>query len=101
MIRNTTAILATALVVATLTGTARAQEVSVESLPPSVIKTVPTCGHAKVPATRTQIKVTFSKDMMDGSWSFTEISSDSFPEIVGVTKHCPPPGCSTALDSGR
>lgn len=87
MIRNTTAILATALVVATLTGTAGAQDVSVESLPPSVIKTVPTCGDAKVPATTTQIKVTFSKDMMDGSWSFTQISGDSFPEIVGQPKY--------------
>ncbi len=87
MIRNTRAILATALVVATLTGTARAQEVSVESLPPSVIKTVPTCGDAKVPATTTQIKVTFSKDMMEGSWSFTQISGDSFPEIVGQPEY--------------
>ncbi len=87
MIRNTRAMLATALVVATLTGTARAQEVSVESLPPSVIKTVPTCGDAKVPATTTQIKVTFSKDMMEGSWSFTQISGDSFPEIVGQPEY--------------
>ncbi len=87
MIRNTRAILATALVVATLTGTARAQEVSVESLPPSVIKTVPTCGDARVPATTTQIKVTFSKDMMEGSWSFTQISGDSFPEIVGQPEY--------------
>ena len=87
MIRNTRAIFATALLVATLTGTARAQEVSVESLPPSVIKTVPTCGDAKVPATTTQIKVTFSKDMMDGSWSFTQISGDSFPEIVGQPEY--------------
>ncbi len=87
MIRNTRAMLATALVVATLTGTARAQEVSVESLPPSVIKTVPTCGDARVPATTTQIKVTFSKDMMEGSWSFTQISGDSFPEIVGQPEY--------------
>lgn len=87
MNRNTRAILATALLVATLVGTARAQEASVGSLPPSVIKTVPTCGDAKVPATTTQIKVTFSKDMMGGSWSFTQISGDSFPEIVGQPEY--------------
>ena len=87
MIRNAGRILAMALVAATLTGTARAQEVSVESLPPSVIRTVPTCGDAKVPATTTQIKVTFSKDMMDGSWSFAQISGDSFPEIVGQPEY--------------
>ncbi len=87
MIRNAAAILTTVLVVVTLTGTARAQEVSVELLPPSVIKTLPTCGDAKVPTTTTQIKVTFSKEMMDGSWSFTQISGDSFPEISGRPKY--------------
>lgn len=87
MIRNAGRILAMALVAATLTVTARAQEVSVESLPPSVIRTVPTCGDSKVPATTTQIKVTFSKDMMDGSWSFTQISGESFPEIVGQPEY--------------
>jgi len=83
MTRYITATLATALVIATFMGAARAQEVSVESLPPSVIKTVPTCGDTLVPATTTQIKVTFSKDMMDKSWSFTQISDNSFPEVVG------------------
>jgi len=87
MIRNAAAILTTALVVVTLTGIASAQEISVELLPPSVIKTLPTCGDAKVPATTTQIKVTFSKEMIDGSWSFTQISGDSFPEIVGQPKY--------------
>ncbi len=87
MIRNAAAILTTVLFVVTLTGTARAQEVSVELLPPSVIKTLPTCGDAKVPTTTTQIKVTFSKEMMDGGWSFTQISGDSFPEIVGQPKY--------------
>ena len=87
MFRNAAAILMMVLVVVTLTGTARAQEVSVELLPPSVIKTLPICGDAKVPATTTQIKVTFSKEMIDGSWSFTQISGDSFPEIVGQPKY--------------
>ncbi len=87
MTRHITATLATALVFAAFTDAARAQEVSVESLPPSVIKTVPTCGDTKVPATTTQIKVTFSKDMMDKSWSFTQISGNSFPEVVGQPKY--------------
>lgn len=82
MSRNTTAILATAIVVATLTGSARAQEVSVESLPASVIKTVPTCGDTAVPVTTKQIEVTFSKDMMTKQmWSWCMQSPDTFPEI--------------------
>jgi hypothetical protein len=53
-------------------GIARAEEPPVKSLPPSVIKTVPECGNTEVDATATtQIRVTFSKDMMDGGWSWS------------------------------
>jgi RNA polymerase sigma-70 factor (ECF subfamily) len=69
-------------------GIARAEEPSVKSLPSSVIKTVPECGdtHADAKAT-SQIKVTFSKDMMDGSWSWSQISDETFPQIVGKPKY--------------
>jgi hypothetical protein len=87
MIRNVAVILTTVLVFIPLSDTARAQDVSVESLPPSVIKTLPTCGDTKVPATTTQIKVTFSKEMIDGNWSFVQISGDSFPEIIGQPRY--------------
>ena len=76
-----------ALVIATTVAASHAQEVSVAALPPSVIKTVPVCGDTKVLATTTQIKVSFSKKMMDKSWSFTQISADSFPEMVGQPKY--------------
>ncbi len=56
--------LATIIAVVASTGSVHAQEVSVESMPPSVVKTVPACGDTKVPATTKQIMVTFSKDMM-------------------------------------
>jgi hypothetical protein len=46
------------------TGSAHAEDVTVESMPPSVVKTVPASGDTKVPATTKEIKVTFSKDMM-------------------------------------
>lgn len=73
------------LVVAGLAG---GQEASVKSLPPSVVKTVPESGDTKVDATAVkQIKVTFSKEMMDGSWSWSQISSDSFPPMVGKPKY--------------
>lgn len=75
-----------AVVVACLTP-ASAQEISIEAMPPSVIKTVPVCGDATVPAATRQIKVTFSKTMMNKSWSFTQISKDSFPELAGQPKY--------------
>jgi hypothetical protein len=83
MTRHMSATLMTAIAVATLTGPARAQEVTVESMPPSVVKTVPECGDKKVPATTKQIEVTFSKDMMTKKmWSWCMQSQASFPEIT-------------------
>ena len=83
MTGNTITIAVTALTVATLAGVASAQEVSVESLPPSVVKTVPACGDTKVPSTTSEIKVTFSKDMMtEQMWSWCMASKDSFPQIT-------------------
>lgn len=70
------------------TGIAWGQEASVKSLPPSVVKTVPESGDIKVDAaTTTQIKVTFSKEMTDKSWSWSQISADSFPQMVGKPKY--------------
>ena len=83
MTKHVAAILMTAIAVATLTGTVKAQEITVESMPPSVVKTVPACGDTTVPATTKQIKVTFSKDMMTKQmWSWCMQSPDSFPEIT-------------------
>ena len=63
-------------------------ELSVESLPPSVIKTVPTCGDTSVDAgTTTRITATFSKKMAGGTWSWVRMSKESFPETVGKPKY--------------
>jgi len=70
------------------TGLAWGQEVSVKALPPSVVKTVPESGDKNVDAAATtQIKVTFSKEMTDGSWSWSQMSKDSFPLMVGNPKY--------------
>jgi hypothetical protein len=62
----------------------RADEPSVKSLPASVIRTVPECGNTDVDATATaRIEVTFSKPMMDGAWSWAQISDGTFPTLVG------------------
>ncbi|MDA1277970.1 MAG: Ig-like domain-containing protein [Verrucomicrobia bacterium] len=69
-------------------GIARGAEPSIKSLPPSVIKTVPECGNTNVDAaTTTQIKVTFSKGMMDGSWSWSQISDETFPQLIGKPRY--------------
>jgi hypothetical protein len=83
MTRQVTATLMTAIAVAALTGSVSAQEVTVESMPPSVVKTVPACGDTMVSAATKQIKVTFSKDMMTKQmWSWCMQSRDTFPEIT-------------------
>ena len=72
-----------AIALATLTLTSQAQELSIDAMPPSVIKTVPVCGNTEVPATTTEIKVTFSKDMMtENMWSWCMQTKESFPEIT-------------------
>lgn len=60
-----------------------AQEITVESMPPSVVKTVPQSGDTKVPATVNEIKVTFSKEMMtEQMWSWCKVSPQAFPKIT-------------------
>jgi len=71
-------------------GTAFAQDEApaVKNMPPSVVKTFPECGDTAVDAAATtQIRVTFSKDMMDGSWSYVKISDDTFPQVTGAPKY--------------
>jgi RNA polymerase sigma-70 factor (ECF subfamily) len=69
-------------------GLACGQEASVKSFPPSVVKTVPESGDTKVDAAATtQIKITFSKEMMDGSWSWSQMSKDSFPQMAGKPQY--------------
>lgn len=65
----------------------RSDDVSLESVPPVVIKTVPEAGSSDVDPTLTEIKVTFSKEMQDGSWSWSTLSKESFPEGTGKPKY--------------
>lgn len=48
---------------------AEKEKLSVQALPPVVVKTIPESGDTKVDPTITEIKVTFSKKMADGGWS--------------------------------
>lgn len=66
---------------------ASADDVTLESAPPVVVKTVPEGGAGDVDPTLTEIKVTFSKDMRNGSWSWSTLSKESFPKTGGAPKY--------------
>jgi RNA polymerase sigma-70 factor (ECF subfamily) len=76
-----------ALVSGVLGVAARADDVTPESFPPVVVKTVPEAGTADVDPKLTEIKVTFSKDMLDGSWSWVTHMKASFPKEDGKPKY--------------
>jgi hypothetical protein len=63
-----------------------AEEVSLKTAPPVVVKTVPESGVEGINADVNEIKVTFSKDMEDGSWSWSTFSKDTFPATTGDPK---------------
>jgi hypothetical protein len=52
---------------------------SIQDLPPVVVKTIPESGSADIPPGEYEIKVTFSKEMTDGSWSWCSAWDDSEP----------------------
>jgi RNA polymerase sigma-70 factor (ECF subfamily) len=63
----------------------RAQDI--ETLPPVVVKTVPEAGSRNVAPGISEIRVTFSKKMMDGSWSWSTAWQGSSPEIIGKPRY--------------
>lgn len=87
-----------------LAAPAQSQQVSVETVPPVVIKTVPEAGAADVDPKLAEIQVTFSKEMMDKSWSWSTLSQDSFPKLNGKPKYLPDQrtcSVSVSLEPGK
>ena len=68
-------------------GAAHAQEITLGTAPPVVVKSVPEAGSGEVDPSTTEIQVTFSKGMQDGSWSWAYESKESFPETVGKPRY--------------
>jgi hypothetical protein len=66
---------------------ARADEPTVENALPVVVKTVPLAGAEDVNPKLTEIKVTFSKDMVDESWSWVQLSDATFPKVDGKIRY--------------
>jgi len=59
----------------------------IESMPPVVVKTVPESGARDVAPDIVEIKVTFSKEMADNSWSWSTAWQGSTPETLGKPKY--------------
>ena len=57
--------------------------ISVRALPPVVVKTVPPAGATDVDPALREITVTFSKEMMEGSFSACTVLEENFPKLAG------------------
>ncbi len=76
------------LVFFALIGTVRADDaVSLSAAPPVVVKAIPQAGSDDVDPSITEIKVTYSKDMTDGTWSWSTWVKETFPETTGNLDH--------------
>ena len=56
----------------------------IDSFAPVVVKTVPEAGAKDVPSGEFEVKITFSKEMTDQSWSWTSAWQNSDPESLGT-----------------
>ncbi|MBI5687704.1 MAG: Ig-like domain-containing protein [Verrucomicrobia bacterium] len=75
------AILLAATTLATIALAAEDKPVTVQNMPPSVVKTVPQAGDTAVDPALKEISVTFSKDMKtDRMWAICQISDETFPQ---------------------
>ena len=63
-------------------------KISVNTMPPVVVKTIPRAGDTFVDPSIKEIRVTFSKDMMtQDMWSWVIVSKESFPQVVGDVRY--------------
>jgi len=68
---------------------ALADDVTLKAVPPVVVKSVPESGADGIDPAATEIRVTFSKDMRDGTWSWSTLSKESFPDTTGKPHYAP------------
>ena len=59
------------------------------AMPPVVVKTVPEAGTLEVAPGEVEIKVIFSKEMTDQSWSLVDAWKDSTPQVLEKPKYGP------------
>jgi len=58
-------------------------EMTLQNAPPVVVGTEPRAGAADVPASTNEIRITFSRPMRNGGWSWVKLSDASFPKTTG------------------
>lgn len=68
---------------------AQEREFTVANLPAVVVKSVPQAGDVRVDPNITEIRVTYSKRMQEGSWSWGQISNDTMPPTTGEPRFLP------------
>ena len=77
----------TCVVVLCAAGLALAQNqasISIKTMPPVVVKTVPQSGDTDVDPGLPELSATFSKDMQDGNWSWVQASPpENYPRGTG------------------
>jgi hypothetical protein len=66
---------------------AGADEITVESAPPVVVKTIPQAGATDIDPKLAEIRVTFSKEMQNGTWSWATATKESVPKATGKPKY--------------
>ena len=66
---------------------ALADEITIDSAPPVVVKTVPQAGAADIDPKVAEIRVTFSKEMQNGAWSWATATKENFPKPGGKPKY--------------
>jgi RNA polymerase sigma-70 factor (ECF subfamily) len=69
--------------VTVVSSAADSKAISVQAMPPVVVQTIPMSGATDVDPSLSEIKVTFSKEMHVTSWSWVQISADTFPDLIG------------------
>lgn len=60
---------------------------TIETMPPVVVKAVPESGSQGVASGVVEIRVTFSKPMVDQSWSWSGAWKGSEPETIGKPRY--------------
>ncbi|MHC5540949.1 Ig-like domain-containing domain, partial [Singulisphaera rosea] len=58
-----------------------------QDYPPLVIKTVPAIADTEVDPKLSEIRITFSREMEDGSWSVVQNSAEAFPKLSGKPRY--------------
>jgi len=58
-----------------------------DTIPPVVLQTIPESGSTSIDPALKELRVTFSKPMRDGNWSWVDLGDGSFPEMTGEPRY--------------